>query len=253
MLSIYSVVIGTELLNGRRSDKHFPFLMDALVKKGYSLAGHFVIPDVPERMEKLFRSIKDENAYMFCFGGIGATPDDCTREIAAKVFTNAPLRPHPEATRLIKSQFGQEATPVRLRMGELPEGASLLSNPVNNVPGFSLNGRFFFTPGFPAMAQPMVLEAIEKYLPKNSFKIPSWNATVFAPESILVPLMENLSSDITLSSLPHMGENGDRYVEIELKSPNYELLKKSVDIFCHGLKTLSLSYTTKGFINKEGF
>lgn len=65
--------------------------------------------------------------------------------------------------------------------------------------------------------------------------------------------MENLSSDITLSSLPHMGENGDRYVEIELKSPNYELLKKSVDIFCHGLKALSLSYTTKGLINKEGF
>lgn len=251
MRPIYSVVIGTELLNGRRTDKHFPFLMNALLQKGHSLAGHFVIPDTPERMEKIFSLIKDENAFMFCFGGIGATPDDHTRAVAAKIFTNAPLEPHAEAIKLIKEHFGSEATPIRLRMGELPVGASLLHNPVNNVPGFSLNEHCFFVPGFPAMAQPMVLEAIEKYIPKNDSKISIWNGIIFAPESLLVPLMEALPPEVSLSSLPHMGENGKRHVEIEFKSSNYNVLKESVNNFCDGLKKLSLSYTSKGYIDRE--
>lgn len=251
MKPIYSVVIGTELLNGRRTDKHFPFLMNALLKRGHSLAGHFVIPDVPERMERLFKWIKDEDAFMFCFGGIGATPDDCTRAIAAKVFTNKPLTPHPRAIELIQTQFGQEATPIRLRMGELPQGATLLDNPINQVPGFALNNQYFFTPGFPAMAQPMALQAIENYIPINSSNFFIWNAIVYAPESILVPLMEALPNEVALSSLPHMGENGKRHVEIELKSTDEALLRESVEDFCTGLKALSLTYTSKGYINKN--
>jgi len=248
---IYSVVIGTELLNGRRTDKHFAFLVNALLSKGHSLAGHFVIPDTPSRMEKIFQLIKDENAFMFCFGGIGATPDDHTRAVAAKVFTNAPLEPHAQAIERIKNHFGSEATPIRLRMGEFPKGAALLDNPINQVPGFILNEKCFFVPGFPAMAQPMVLQAIEKYIPTNESNYTIWSAIVYGPESILVPLMEALPENISLSSLPHMGENGKRHVEIELKSSDNVALKQSVKDFCTGIKALSLSYTSKGYISEN--
>jgi molybdopterin-biosynthesis enzyme MoeA-like protein len=251
MQPIYSVIIGTELLNGRRIDKHFPFLVNALSRKGHSLAGHFVIPDNPDFMSKIFQWIKDENAFMFCFGGIGATPDDHTRLVAANVFTSSPPQPHPEAIKLIKAQFGSEATPIRLRMGELPKGASLLDNPVNQVPGFALNGRCFFVPGFPAMAQPMVLQAIQNHIPTNEIKFLTWNAIVYGPESMLVPLMEALPKDIALSSLPHMGSGGTRHVEIELKSSNHGLLKECVENFCSGLDSLSLTYTSKGYINED--
>jgi len=237
MEPIYSVVIGTELLDGRR----------ALSKRGHSLAGHFVIPDLPERMEKVFRLIKDENAYMFCFGGIGATPDDYTRAVAAKVFTNKPVQPHPQAISLIKSQFGQEATPIRLRMGEFPEGARLLDNPINQVPGFVINRRCYFTPGFPAMAQPMVLQAIEEYLPINSTEVFIWRAIIYGRESILVPLMEALPDDLSLSSLPHMADEGTHHVEIEIKGTSRQLLKQGVDEFCIGLKNLALRYTLVGY------
>ena len=87
-VNFYSVIIGTELLNGRRVDAHFPFLNEQLLKRGWEHKASFVIEDDPKLMFDIFNLIKaDENSVMFCFGGIGATPDDYTRQTAAKAFT----------------------------------------------------------------------------------------------------------------------------------------------------------------------
>ena len=87
-VNFYSVIIGTELLNGRRKDAHFAFLNQELLKRGWEHKASFVIEDDKELMLKIFNLIKsDEHSVMFCFGGIGATPDDFTRQIAADAFT----------------------------------------------------------------------------------------------------------------------------------------------------------------------
>ena len=91
---------------------------------------------------------------MFSFGGIGATPDDHTRQCAAAAAGTA-LALHPDAEREIRARFGGEVTPQRLAMGEFPLGSSIIPNPVNRIPGFSL-GEHHFVPGFPQMAWPMV-------------------------------------------------------------------------------------------------
>ena len=147
-MHIYQVIIGSEILNRRRVDKHFDFLSAELLKRGEKLYASIIIEDDKQLIENLFTLIKnDPEGVMFSFGGIGSTPDDLTREIAAKVFTGKPLKVHEEAKRRILAQFKEDAYPHRIHMADLPENAGLLDNPVNNVPGFSNADLWFLVPG----------------------------------------------------------------------------------------------------------
>ncbi len=198
----YQVIIGTEILLGRRKDKHFDFLLQALLERGENLYASFVIGDDATLIEEIFALVaKDPKGVMFSFGGIGSTPDDLTRAVAAKVFTHKPLTLHEEAKHRILDRFGEEAYPHRIHMAELPEGAELLDNPVNNVPGFSLQNRYFFTPGFPQMAHPMVIQAIDRLLPERKKRCTE-TFTALTSENDLIDMMQQLPPTITLSSLP---------------------------------------------------
>ncbi len=204
--NFYAVIIGTEILAGRREDRHFTFLRQELARKGYRLKGSFIIEDDPKLMERIYQMIaQDPRAVLFSFGGIGATPDDYTRAVAAKAFGDGKLYEHPEAKRLIEERFGQEAYPHRIQMAYLPKDAKLLHNPINNVPGFSLQDRFFFMPGFPQMAHPMVQEALKDFPSK---KLHRQTICVKASENDLMDLMQTLPSTLEFSSLPGFSEDG---------------------------------------------
>jgi len=216
MHNFYSVIIGTELLNGRRVDKHFAFINQELRDRGLLHAGSFVIEDSPALIQNCFNMIlQDPKSVMFCFGGIGATPDDLTRAIASEVFTGQPLTLHTKAKELIVTQFGEEAYPYRINMAMLPPSSELLHNVVNNVPGFSLYERFFFTPGFPSMSWAMVKEALDKYFPTQP-KLYSTSFRIESAESDLIEIMEALPKEIHFSSLPRF-EGEKRVVEIYLE------------------------------------
>jgi len=201
-MHVYQVIIGSEILNRRRADRHFDFLSEALLQRGEKLYATFIVEDDKPLIERVFTLIKeDPQSVMFSFGGIGSTPDDLTREIAAKVFTGRPLVVHEEAKKRILEQFGEEAYPHRIHMAELPEGADLLDNPVNNVPGFSLQGRFFFVPGFPKMAHPMVRQALDSLLP-DARPLYRRTFTALTSENDLIEMMQQVPDTIDLSSLP---------------------------------------------------
>lgn len=217
-MNFYACIIGTELLNGRRKDSHFEFLSRELLKRGHEMKASFVIKDEPAFIADVFALIKkDEKSVMFSFGGIGATPDDYTREVAARVFRDGEMERHGEAEALIIGRFGDAAYPNRVKMADLPVGAGLLTNTVNQIPGFYLDERFFFVPGFPQMAQDMVIEALDRFYPTATPKY-SRTFTAFCSEENLIDIMNTLPSSVELSSLPIM--DGDkRAVEIYLASP----------------------------------
>ena len=201
-MRFYQVIIGTEILNRRRNDRHFAFLAEELLKRGEKLHASFIIEDDRDLIAKTFELVKsDPEAVLFSFGGIGSTPDDLTREIAAEVFTGKPLVVHEEAKRRILAQFGDDAYPHRIHMAELPEGAALLDNPVNNVPGFSIDGRYFFVPGFPKMAHPMVRQALQKLLP-GAKPLARKTFTALRSENDLIDMMKRIPPEVELSSLP---------------------------------------------------
>ncbi|WP_333803532.1 competence/damage-inducible protein A [Sulfurospirillum sp.] len=225
MQHFYSVIIGTELLNGRRVDKHFAFINQELRDRGLLHSGSFVIQDSPALIQNCFNMIlQDPKSVMFCFGGIGATPDDLTRSIASEVFTGQSLTLHEKAKELIEQQFGNEAYPHRINMAMLPPSSELLHNVVNNVPGFSLFNRFFFTPGFPSMAWPMAKEALDKHFPSQP-KLYTVSFIVESTENDLIDIMEALPKELNFSSLPRfVGEK--RMVEIYLAHEEHALVEQ---------------------------
>lgn len=241
-MNFYSVIIGTELLNGRRVDAHFSFLNKELLKRGWTHKASFVIKDEPPFMEAIFRLIKeDENSVMFCFGGIGATPDDYTRQSAANVFTNGNMEVNIGAKEAILDKFGNDAYPNRIQMANLPLDAKLLKNVVTNVPGFYLQNRFFFVPGFPSMAQSMIIEALDKHYNKNNKKTYSLTLSAYCSENDLISTMKNISKDVDMSSLPIIeGEN--RYAIINISSNNENLTKQEFEKFTTYCKDNNIKY-----------
>jgi molybdopterin-biosynthesis enzyme MoeA-like protein len=149
-----SLIIGDEILSGKRQDKHFPKVIALLRARGIELGWSMYLPDDPEVITAVLASTLARDDIVFCFGGIGATPDDHTRQCAAKA-AGVALALHPEAKREIEARFGAEAYPKRIEMGVFPQGSRIIPNPYNRVPGFSF-ARHHFLPGFPEMAWPMM-------------------------------------------------------------------------------------------------
>jgi len=219
------LVIGDEILSGRRRDRHLQAVIDRLAPRGLVPAWAQFLPDREETIVDLLQRSRRDGATVFCFGGIGATPDDLTRACAASAFER-PLVRHPDAAELIEDKFGEAARPTRIRMADLPEGAALIPNAYNRVPGFSVE-RHFFMPGFPEMAHAMLDWILEHPLAElgdaDYAERSLWLEDT--PESELVDLMEELAAGyphLRLFSLPVLGD-GRRLLELGLKGHRGEV------------------------------
>ena len=202
------LVIGDEILSGKRQDRHFPHVVDTLRARGQSVVWYRVVADDPRALYNSLRHSQQDCVPVLCFGGIGATPDDNTRQAAAQAF-GCRLQVHSEALALIESRFGAAARPNRVRMAELPEGCLLIPNAHNRIAGFTLYEHHFF-PGFPNMAWPMLDWVLERYYPRcESSLLYESSLRVFGvSESELLGLMERMTLEYPaarLFSLPRLG------------------------------------------------
>lgn len=200
------ILIGDELLSGQRQDKHMASAITMLKARGMTLAWVRMVADEREMLLSTFHETQQTNEIVFSFGGIGATPDDLTRQCAADAF-GLKLCHHPQAVALIERQFGDKAYPQRIRMAELPDGCTLIPNPINNVPGFKV-AHHHFVPGFPSMSWPMiewVLDTHYRHLQSIHPDIEQRWELCNVLESDLIPMMEQLLETfpaVRLSSLP---------------------------------------------------
>lgn len=209
-MEIGAVIIGDEILNGKRQDKHFHQLQTMLARRGLELSWTLIVGDEPQQLERILRFSMSTSALVFCFGGIGATPDDRTRQTVAKI-AGVPLMAHPEAIAKIEARFGEKAYPNRVLMGHLPAGSRIIPNVINDIPGFSYQDHHF-TPGFPEMAWPMVEWVLDTLYADLKNQRPATEQTIFvahAREADLLPAMNEVVTtypQLKLSSLPHLGE-----------------------------------------------
>lgn len=238
----YAVIIGSEILNRRRADKHFDYLSLALATKGQTLFASLTIKDDKRLITETFNMIqKDPKAVMFCFGGIGSTPDDLTRQLAADVFGDGTLYRHAQFEKDIIECLADRAYPHPITMSDLPKDSGLLLNPVNNMSGFEIKKRYFFMPGFPEMAQPMMDAIVDEHInPAQE----SFTKTLVAQcgEGRLIGLMKQVPSDIELSSLPMMND-GNPTVELSLCAFDSKLLQNSFDTFTSYLQEQGTAFT----------
>jgi len=217
--SIGIYIIGDEILSGKRQDAHLSFVIQALKSRGLQLAWAHYLGDIPAQITSLLQASMQRGEIVFSFGGIGATPDDYTRQCAADAAQVALTR-HPGAVAEIEAQYGEGAYPKRVLMADLPAGAELVPNPVNRVAGFAIN-QHYFVPGFPQMAHPMVewvLDTQYRHLFHQQDYTELSILVMDAGESQLIDLMNHIVQkypELKLFSLPKLDNR--RTTEVGVK------------------------------------
>ena len=233
------IIIGDEILSGKRADKHLPKVVELLAGRGLSLAWARFIGDDRERITDALREAFASGDVVFSCGGIGATPDDHTRQCAAAAL-QVDLALHPEARDLIEQRMrdvaaekGEVHDPERpdnmqrLNMGVFPVGARIIPNPYNKIPGFSCDGpgggSVHFVPGFPVMAWPMI-EALLDGVYRHLHRQDAWQersvVVMGAMEATLTPLMETIEREhpVKVFSLPSVDHpDYGRHIELGVK------------------------------------
>lgn len=216
------IIIGDEILSGRRQDKHLVRVISALGRRGLSLSRAWHLGDDRAQLIDSFRRSFATDDVVFSFGGIGVTPDDHTRQAAAAAL-GVECVLHPDAEREIRGRFGAEVTANRLKLGEFPAGSRIVENPFNRIPGFAI-GRHYFLPGFPEMSWPMmdnVLDAEYRHLFNATPVTESAMRVIEGQESQLLELMQKVEATwpgVKVFSLPSFGGQGvPRHIELGAK------------------------------------
>lgn len=234
------IVIGDEILSGKRTDKHLPKVIEMLGARGLSLGWAEYVGDSPARITAALQRALASGDTVFSTGGIGATPDDHTRQCAARAL-GVEMALHPQAGALIRERMqdiarerGEPYEPDRpdnshrLNMGVFPVGAQIIPNPYNKIAGFSCagpgGGMVHFVPGFPVMAWPMLEWVLDTHYP-HLFRAGAWieqSVIVFgAMEATLTPLMEAIEQEhpgVKVFSLPSVDHpKYGRHIELGVK------------------------------------
>jgi len=234
------IIIGDEIMSGKRQDKHMPKVIELMTARGLSLTWVEYVGDSPERITATLARAFASGDVVFSCGGIGATPDEHTRQCAGKAL-GVPLALHPEAEGLIRERMQdtakEQGVPYepdrpdnihRLNMGVFPSSAEIIPNPYNKIPGFSCagsgGGTVHFVPGFPVMAWPMIAWVLDTHYP-HLFQKQAWvekSVVVYgAMEATLTPLMETLEQQhpgIKVFSLPSVDHPvHGRHIELGVK------------------------------------
>ena len=231
------IIIGDEILSGKRADKHLPKVIELLGARGLALSWARYVGDDPARITADLKHAFASGDVVFSCGGIGATPDDHTRQCAAAAL-GRPLALHPQARDLILERMrdtaAEQGIPFepdrhdnvhRLNMGVFPEGAQIIPNPYNKIAGFSVD-HVHFVPGFPVMAWPMIEWVLDQHYAalQGPVGLREKSVIVFgAMEATLTPLMERVEAGfdgVKVFSLPSVDhpEYG-RHIELGVKGP----------------------------------
>jgi len=253
-LSFGLIIIGDEILSGKRADKHLPKVIELLQARGLELAHADYVGDDPARITATLARAFTSGEVVFSCGGIGATPDDHTRQCAARAL-GVELALHPQAAALIRERMQdlarEQGVPYeadrpdnvhRLNMGVFPAGAQTIPNPYNKIAGFSCSSPFgrgavHFVPGFPVMAWPMIEWVLDQHY-RHLFRRSAWveqSVIVYgALEATLTPLMEAIEArhaGVKVFSLPSVDHpQHGRHIELGVKGAPEPTARAYVDL-----------------------
>ena len=229
------VIVGDEILSGKRQDKHLSKVIELLGVRGLALGWARYVGDDRAGITGVLRDAFASGDAVFSCGGIGATPDDHTRQCAAAAL-GVPLVLHPRAKELIQERMRDTAREQnlpyepdrpdnlhRLNMGVFPAGAEIIPNPYNKIPGFSVRD-VHFVPGFPVMAHPMIEWLLDtRYAPLHGTQTRREHSVIVtgSMEATLTPLMEAIEADfpgVKVFSLPSVDHPTlGRHIELGVK------------------------------------
>ena len=234
-MNIGLIIVGDEILSGKRQDKHMAKVIEILAARGLQLGWARYVGDERRLITATLKDAFASGDLVLSTGGIGATPDDHTRQCAAEAL-GVPLELHPQARdfilermRDVAAEQGKPYEPDRpdnlhrLNMGVFPQGARIIPNPYNKIAGFSV-GDVHFVPGFPVMAWPMIEWVLDtQYAHLRGSAVQQERSVIVygAMEATLTPLMEAIEArypTVRVFSLPSVDHpQHGRHIDLGVK------------------------------------
>ncbi|GAA0290161.1 competence/damage-inducible protein A [Rhodovulum strictum] len=198
------LVIGDEILSGRTRDANMHFLASELVKHGIRLSEVRIVPDIEPRIVEALNALRAAYDTVFTSGGIGPTHDDITADAVAKAF-GVGIDVREDARALMQDycdRMGRDLNEARLRMARIPDGASLIENPISAAPGFRI-GNVCVMAGVPSIFQAMVAGVLPTLTGGDALL--SQNLTVQRAEGDIAAALRGLAEDfgdLSIGSYP---------------------------------------------------
>ncbi|WP_135507228.1 competence/damage-inducible protein A [Roseovarius aestuariivivens] len=224
------LVIGDEILSGRTRDSNMHHLANALTAHGIDLCEVRVVSDKPAAIEAAVRALSDAYDHVFTSGGIGPTHDDITAENVARAF-GVSIGLRDDARAVLQAHYdrqGIELNEARLRMARIPEGATLIDNPVSAAPGFTLRNVHVMA-GVPAIFEAMVAGVLPELT--GGAPVQSRNMTVSKGEGDIAGPLTELAArfpELSFGSYPAM-KDGRFSVNIVIRGQDEARLDAAMD------------------------
>ena len=217
------IIIGNEILSGRTQDQNISYIGRELEKLGIVLDEIIVIPDVEQTIIDKVKHYSENYDYVFTTGGIGPTHDDITTASIAKAF-NVKLLRNPEAVSIMERYYEPGTlTEARLKMADIPEGASLVDNPVSGAPAYQIENVFVLA-GVPKIMQAMFDSLVDRL--NGGPPILTASVCTNLTESKLAEGMTKIQNEceaVSIGSYPYF-KRGKLGVNIVLRSTDKQLL-----------------------------
>ncbi|MBL4803939.1 MAG: competence/damage-inducible protein A [Alphaproteobacteria bacterium] len=222
------VIIGNEILSGRTQDKNTSWIGDKMAAHGVPLAEVRVVPDIEEKIIEAVNAMREEYDFVFTTGGIGPTHDDITAACIAKAFGVAFGR-HDDAYQVLLEYYGpDELTDARATMADMPDGATLIPNPVSGAPGFRVENVFVMA-GVPRIMQAMLESVIADIAPGKTIM----------SNTITCNLQESIVAE-------GLGQVQDKYEDVEIGSyPSFRGGQLNVSVVLRSTEDGSIKQATK--------
>ena len=132
------IAVGTELLLGSIANTNAQFLSELLASAGIDVLYHTAVGDNPRRLRQAAEIARGRCDLLVFTGGLGPTYDDMTKETVAEAF-GLTLEYHPEVMeeiqRYFDNVFHRPMPACNRRQAMLPQGCTVLHNPVGTAPG----------------------------------------------------------------------------------------------------------------------
>ncbi len=196
------LIIGNEILSGRTPDANLNAIAKKLVGIGIRLAEARIVPDIEDEIVAAVNALRARYTYVLTTGGIGPTHDDITADSIGKAFGVAIVE-HPDARARLESHYtSANLTASRLRMARMPEGASLIDNPVSAAPGFRI-GNVYVLAGVPNIMAAMLDNVVATL--KHGPTIHSVTVSGYVAESVIAEELGAIAAhhpDLDIGSYP---------------------------------------------------
>jgi molybdenum cofactor synthesis domain-containing protein len=202
------LVIGDEILSGRTQDTNLNAIARYLAPFGVDLAEARVVGDNPPDIIGALNILRAAYDYVITTGGIGPTHDDITADCVADAF-GVNLYEHPDIIEMMRARWSGDLNAARRRMARIPEGGSLVKNPVQGPPGFQI-GNVFVLAGVPQIMRGM-LEDVGPRLRTGAVVIARTVRVEGIGEGAIAAPLEALAKAhpaLSLGSYPFFGPEG---------------------------------------------